>query len=235
MKTFMMTALAAAMASSVAVAEVSVPNTFTQGENAVAEEVNANFGALVASIEESNSRIAVLEEQLESSKSLDVAGSGYVLQRSSASLVTKDAEQNGTGDFAGWAVELVNERFFLTFNEDADNTVSLVFDIEQEGRLENYINGLSLETEEDDQSETETLYWTQEGNSLHLSESLGGDPVIEFIVAEGGSIIYSSFTEVRNEKQEFDDSCGELHNEICYKEYFDSGSLLGIRQSVAQQ
>ena len=113
MEKIMMTALAAAMASSVAVAEVTVPNTFVQGTNAVAEDVNANFQALAAAIDESNSRIAALEEQLEAAKSLDVSGSNYAVQSSSASVRIRDANPSGTDDFSSWGVDLFSEKFSL--------------------------------------------------------------------------------------------------------------------------
>ena len=64
MKTFMMTALAAAMASSVAVAEVSVPNTFFSGEEARAAEVNQNFSALVQAINSNSDRISEIENKI---------------------------------------------------------------------------------------------------------------------------------------------------------------------------
>ena len=187
MKTFMMTALAAAMASSVAVAEVSVPNTFTQGENAVAAEVNANFGALVTAIEESNSRIAALEEKLEEAVSVDVKGSSYLVQSSSVSLTRFEGDPDGEVDPMGSGLELVVEKFTLTFNED--QTVELALDFEYKAERNDQEN---LKIEETTEEEGEQLFWSQEGNSIQLSDSLGGEPVVEFVVAEGANIIYSA-------------------------------------------
>ena len=231
MEKIMMTALAAAMASSVAVAEVTVPNTFVQGTNAVAEDVNANFQALAAAIDESNSRIAALEEQLEAAKSLDVSGSNYAVQSSSASVRIRDANPSGTDDFSSWGVDLFSEKFSLTFNADTDKTVTLEFEIEQEGDLD---NGFRLSIEEDSEPVTETLYWNQEGNRLQIAESLGGEPVVEFVVVEGASVIYSADTEsVRNENLGHI-GCGEQGLDTCYEDYFDNGTLVGIGQTSTQ-
>jgi len=230
MKTFMMTALAAAMASSVAVAEVSVPNTFTQGQNAVAEEVNANFGALVAAIEESNSRIAALEEQLESATSLEVSGSSYAVQTFMTTLQRIDDDgANSSVESAthGAEIDLATEKFVLTFNADAEKTVTLEFESEFEGDID--FSG-RLEIEQDVTPVTETLYWSQEGNLLQLSESFNGDPVVEFVVAEGAAIIYAVDKESAvNENTGF--TCGA---NPCFEDYFTTDTLFGIRQAAAQ-
>ncbi|WP_290523304.1 hypothetical protein [Alcanivorax sp.] len=226
MKKFMMTALAAAMASSVAVAEVSVPNTFTQGENAVAAEVNANFGALVTAIEESNSRIAALEEQLDSATSLEVVGSSYTIQTSRVTLQRIDDDgSNSSAEVAthGAEIDLSTEQFSLTFNEDAEKTATLEFESEFQGDID--FSG-RLELEQDVAPETETLYWSQEGNVLQVSESFNGSPVVTFVVAEGAAIIYAVDKEsVVNENTGF--SCGA---NPCFEDYFTSDTLLGIRQ-----
>ena len=229
MKTFMMTALAAAMASSVAVAEVSVPNIFTQGENAVAEEVNANFGALVAAIEESNSRIAALEEQLEEAVSVDVKGSSYLVQSSSVSLTRFEGDPDGEVDPMGSGLELVVEKFTLTFNED--QTVDLALDFEYKAERNDQEN---LKIEETTEEEGEQLFWSQEGNSIQLSDSLGGEPVVEFVVAEGANIIYSADVEVVRNEFRSASGCGVDFLFACYEDYFDSGTLMGVRQSSAQ-
>ena len=229
MKTFMMTALAAAMASSVAVAEVSVPNIFTQGENAVAEEVNANFGALVAAIEESNSRIAALEEQLEEAVSVDVKGSSYLVQSSSVSLTRFEGDPDGEVDPMGSGLELVVEKFTLTFNED--QTVELALDFEYKAERNDQEN---LKIEETTEEEGEQLFWSQEGNSIQLSDSLGGEPVVEFVVAEGANIIYSADVEVVRNEFRSASGCGVDFLFACYEDYFDSGTLMGVRQSSAQ-
>jgi hypothetical protein len=229
MKTFMMTALAAAMASSVAVAEVSVPNTFTQGENAVAAEVNANFGALVTAIEESNSRIAALEEKLEEAVSVDVKGSSYLVQSSSVSLTRFEGDPDGVVDHMGSGLELVVEKFTLTFNED--QTVELALDFEYKAERNDQEN---LKIEETTEEEGEQLFWSQEGNSIQLSDSLGGEPVVEFVVAEGANIIYSADVEVVRNEFRSASGCGVDFLFACYEDYFDSGTLMGVRQSSAQ-
>jgi hypothetical protein len=229
MKTFMMTALAAAMASSVAVAEVSVPNTFTQGENAVAAEVNANFGALVTAIEESNSRIAALEEKLEEAVSVDVKGSSYLVQSSSVSLTRFEGDPDGEVDPMGSGLELVVEKFTLTFNED--QTVELALDFEYKAERNDQEN---LKIEETTEEEGEQLFWSQEGNSIQLSDSLGGEPVVEFVVAEGANIIYSADVEVVRNEFRSASGCGVDFLFACYEDYFDSGTLMGVRQSSAQ-
>ena len=230
MKTFMMTALAAAMASSVAVAEVSVPNTFTQGENAVAAEVNANFGALVAAIEESNSRIAALEEKLEKASSVDVAGLTYAVQSSSVELQKYDADPNNTSEDPGfWNIDLYVEKFSLTFNDDVNKTVDLDSEIEFKGDL---WEDSTMRFDVDTTAGSEQLFWTQDGNKLALSETLGGDVVVEFIVTEGAGVIYATDAEFE-ENDPGDPTCGD-GTQTCYGDFFDSGTLMGIRQSSAQ-
>ncbi len=230
MKKFMMSAVAAAMASSVAVAEVSVPNIFTQGENAVAAEVNANFGALVAAIEESNSRIAALEEQLESATSLEVSGSSYAVQTFMTTLQRIDDDgSNSSVESAthGAEIDLGTEKFVLTFNADAEKTATLEFESEREGDID--FSG-RLEIEQDVAPKTETLYWSQEGNLLQVSESFNGDPVVEFVVAEGAAIIYAVDVESAvNENTGF--SCG---TNDCFEDYFTTDTLFGIREAASQ-
>lgn len=230
MKKLMMTALAAAMASSVAVAEVTVPNTFVQGTNAVAEDVNANFQALAAAIDESNSRIAALEAQLEKASSVDVTGFSYAVQSSSVELSRFDADPNNTPQDPGfWNIDLYVENFSLTFNDDVDQTATLEFESEFNGDL--WEDG-TLRFSQDTVPGTETLYWSQTGNKVAVAETLGGEPVAEFVVTEGAGVIYSADQEMV-ENEAGSPSCGD-GTQTCYGDYFDSGALLGIRQSVAQ-
>jgi hypothetical protein len=232
MKKLMMTALATAMMSSAAMAadEVSVPNAFVQGENAVAAEVNANFSALVAAVNESNGRIAALEEQLESAVSVDVAGSSYAVQASSVALQKYDADQNNTPEDSGfWNIDLRVERFSLAFNDDASQTADLDFESEFKGDL--WEDG-TMRFDEDTTPGSEQLYWTQDGNRVVLSESLGGDVVVEFIVAEGAGVIYALDAEIE-ENDPGSPTCGD-GTQTCYGDQFDSGTLIGIRQSSGQ-
>lgn len=106
MKKITMTALAAAMASSVAVAEVSVPNTFVQGENAVAAEVNANFEALVEAINNNAEAIAELKSD---SSTLSVAGKTYQVFQYGVEIKLDNVGKN---------TAIMTEKFVVTFNED---------------------------------------------------------------------------------------------------------------------
>lgn len=233
MKKFMMTALATAMMSSVAMAadELSVPNTFVQGENAVAAEVNANFAALVQAINESNERIADLEDQLEDAVSVNVAGSTYAVQSSALELQRFDADPNNSPENNGtWNIELYSEKFSLSFNDDANQTVDYEFESELMADL---WEGGSIYIDEDTESDSEQLYWTQDGNKVALSESLGGDVVVEFIVAEGAGVIYALDVEIEENDDTNSPTCGN-GTQTCYGDYFDSGTLMGIRQSSAQ-
>ncbi|KZY34043.1 hypothetical protein A3730_16995 [Alcanivorax sp. HI0044] len=230
MKTFMMTALAAAMASSVAVAEVTVPNAFVQGTNAVADDVNANFQALAAAIDESNSRIAALEEQLEKASSVDVAGLSYAVQSSSVELQKYDADPNNASEDPGfWNIDLYVEKFLLTFNDDANQTVDLDFESEFKGDL--WEDG-TMRFDVDTTPGSEQLFWAQDGNKLTLSETLGGEVVVEFIVTEGAGVIYALDAEFE-ENDPGSPTCGD-GTQTCYGDFFDSGTLMGIRQSSVQ-
>ena len=224
-----MSAVAAAMASSVAVAEVSVPNTFTQGENAVAEEVNANFGALVAAIEESNERIAELENELSKASSVDVAGSGYAVQRSAIQLQRFDDDPNNTPESSGaWNIETYSEKFSLVFNDDTNQTVD--FEFESELKVDLWDDG-SIRFDEDNSPDSDQFYWSQDGNRVALSDDLGGDVMVEFIVAEGAGVIYALDTEVEENDATGSATC---NGSICQGDYFESGTLIGIRQSSTQ-
>lgn len=232
MKKFMITALSAAMVSSVAVADVSVPNIFASGENAVAAEVNGNFGALVAAIEESNARIDALEEQLEKATSLDVTGSNYMVQTFRVQLQRLDMDGGNPTDVPatrGAEIDLSNEYFSLTFNEN--ETVTLDFESEFMGDLDILDGG--LEIEEDLEAGTETLNWSQEGNVLQLFDPDEGDMVVEFVVAEGASIIYAvDHNEEKNTDTGF--TCNTEQTIPCYEDLFETDTLLGIRQTIAK-
>lgn len=232
MKKFMMTALSAAMVSSVAVADVSVPNVFASGENAVAAEVNGNFGALVAAIEESNDRIDALEEQLEKATSLDVTGSSYMVQTFYVKLQRLDTDgTNPTTDPAtnGAEIDLSNEKFSLTFNEN--QTVTLDFESEFKGDLD-VLSG-ELEMDVDLEPEEETLTWSQEGNVLQMFDSDDGEMVVEFVVAEGASIIYAvDHDEEKNTNTGF--TCNFEQTVFCYEDVFETDTLFGIRQTISQ-
>ena len=70
--------------STFALAETSVPNTFSAGSNIVAAEMNANFNAVTAGINENATVIAELLtriEQLEANSSSSVVGRSYQLSQ----------------------------------------------------------------------------------------------------------------------------------------------------------
>ena len=129
----------------------------------------------------------------------------------------------------GSGLELVVEKFTLTFNED--QTVDLALDFEYKAERNGQEN---LKIEETTEEEGEQLFWSQEGNSIQLSDSLGGEPVVEFVVAEGANIIYSADVEVVRNEFRSASGCGVDFLFACYEDYFDSGTLMGVRQSSAQ-
>ncbi len=84
-------ALTLALAAVLQADEVDVPNTFSAGEPAVAEEVNANFEALEASVDDNAVRIV----ELESSMAPEAAASPLVLEYNGAALEPLRGVENG--------------------------------------------------------------------------------------------------------------------------------------------
>jgi hypothetical protein len=230
MKKFMMTALATAMMSSVAMAadELSVPNTFVQGEDAVASEVNANFSALVQAINESNERIDALEEQLEKANSVDVAGRAYNVQTSAVALQKYDADPNNQSEDSGfWNIDFTADKFVFTFEDDASKTATIEYESEIKGDL--WEDG-TMRLEEDLDAGNETFTWGQEGNKVLISE--GGNVVAEFLVSPGAGVIYAVDSEI-SENDPGSPSCGD-GTQTCYKDEIRNDMMMGILQTTEQ-
>jgi len=199
MKTFMMTALAAAMASSVAVAEVSVPNTFTQGENAVAEEVNGNFSALVAAINDNAEAISQLQSDL---STLSVAGKTYQVYQYGTEIARDSVNGEQTG--------ISTEQFSFTLLEGGGVSVNgtetsgeVNFDTEQQEFV--------LDVMSESFSSSEGLMWSVNGNVLTIEDSLDPEGGAQFIIAPGARTLVDMGTFTNNSS------------------YFEAELLLGVQ------
>jgi len=124
-------ALSCIVFSAAAVAQTTVPNTFTAGTAAKAAQVNANFTALATAIDALASRVAKFEGQLATS---DLVGT-YAISGFQTELVPGDLPEvssyrfqgtvtlanDGSGTFAG--TEL-GHQLTLLFSAASDSTVT---------------------------------------------------------------------------------------------------------------
>jgi|GEM_PF-684226 len=212
MKTFMMTALAAAMASSVAVAEVSVPNTFFSGEEARAAEVNQNFSALVQAINSNSDRISEIENKINETISVaDVlAGSTFKMMFTESGIEYYYFDEDGGGErhHVSSIFEGAGDVVFTLNDGGSDAVVNGVLgDVTQEvnykeRKLNNiYVNGEEIPPE--DSSETQPPVtggsWSYDEGSQELTVVWPGDgqDPAKFVVALDGNVLVFSDLQIR--------------------------------------
>lgn len=208
-------------------AQSEVPYVFSDGTKASALEVNANFAALTQRIEALSAEISKLQ-------STDVAGYTYKIEISTTALQRFDSDaQNSASDPGFWNIDIYVEKYTLSFNNDAAQTATLKTNVDVGGDL--WQDG-SLrfshenELEEDNDIGEEVLYWSQTGRVISLSETIGGESILNMRVADGASELYSIFAEQQRNNYTGSDSCGNGFQQ-CYGDEFESSIVIGTRIS----
>ena len=204
-----------------------VPYVFSDGTKASASEVNANFAALTQ-------RIDALSAEISKLQSTDVAGYTYKIEISTTALSRFDSDaQNSASDPGFWNVDIYVEKYTVSFNNDAAQTATVKTDVDiggdlwQDGSLRFFDEN---EMEENNEIGEEVLYWSQTGRAVSLSETIGGESILNMRVADGASELYSIFAEQQRNNDTGSDSCGNGFQR-CYGDEFESSILIGTRIS----
>ena len=206
-------------------ARSEVPYVFSDGTQASAPQVNANFAAVM-------DRIETLELEIAELRSVSVVGHTYKLEISTTAVSRFDSDpQNAASDPGFWNIDLYVEKYTLTFNADAQQTATLQVDYDEGGDL--WQDG-SLRfsdegnTDEDRDVGTLVLYWSQTGTSISLSETMGGESILNMRVTDGASALYGIDAEQKRNHDTGSDSCGN-GSQRCYGDEFESSILIGTR------
>lgn len=109
-------AVSAFMSQSLHAGSVSIPNSFTAGEPAVAAEVNANFDAVKTAVDDNDSRIAALEATIATLQETVTAQAATITSLQNNSVLALDGrllfvtDSNGypTAQFTGVNVQVIN-------------------------------------------------------------------------------------------------------------------------------
>lgn len=171
--------------------------TFSAGEPAVAADVNANFDALIAAINDNAARIAALE-----TPDNNVAGHTYTLFYAGSLLsaeVDTDGE-NGTDDVRDFgAVEEYAGQGSITFDEASNTGSGTAQDTAgAELGIGNFEGIWYDNTGADAASDTLNLSWTQEGNSVTVDID-GEEFSLNLVVSEDGSLLVGQSTGTGND------------------------------------
>lgn len=185
-------AIATLMGASAMAAEVGDINTFTSGQPAQAQAVNANFNALIDAINDNNNRIAALEAAQGINSSLagrqyKLRNMGWILAASSehSQPASMDDLEQGTvnGGFArigfySMAVDLVLA---------TDNTFTMNG---AESQVEMFVNPNSNIGSEEEPAISMDGTWSHDGNILTLTFGQQYDtPPASFSVSKGGLVL----------------------------------------------
>ena len=109
-------AVSAFMSQSLHAGSVSIPNSFTAGEPAVAAEVNANFDAVKTAVDDNDSRIAALEATIATLRETVTTQAATITSLQNNSVLALDGrllfvtDSNGypTAQFTGVNVQVIN-------------------------------------------------------------------------------------------------------------------------------
>ena len=124
MKKVMLTGLTAAMMSGTTLAaEVGAITTFSSGSPALASEVNANFQALIAAINDNNARIAALEANVDEPTDLlgKISGATYRIRYLGTHM--NMFTNTGSGQQSG-STNIWNGSLTVVFNEGGSASIT---------------------------------------------------------------------------------------------------------------
>lgn len=186
--TLMISGFGSAAADSVNPANVT---TFQSGSPALASEVNSTIQALITAIDDNATRIAALEADAASLVPPSVEGSTYCMFSLSTGVGAGDdqdpdpAIQNGLwmGAASGASTNT------LTFTSSTQVTISSPGDTFYEALApSNFL------VDQSDGPGTETVTWTQSGNTVTLTFGVGDEA--SFMLSADGNIMISNDTEL---------------------------------------
>lgn len=149
---------------------------FTDGEAALAADVNDNFGTLIAAINDNASRIEALEQATG-----DVSGRSYMIFSYETGVINVENQNESPFWF--------QEKISVTFNGDGTANVSLSGVVEaqvdkqyDEQTGDELFPSIVLQTGADETFSNVT--WSQTGNEVEVFEN--GSSLITFMVGPGG-------------------------------------------------
>jgi hypothetical protein len=194
---------AALVLSSSAGAQTSVPNTFTANTPANAEDVNANFGALVTAINALDTRVTALEAGGGGGGALtmaDVAGTWQVHSLETEHAARDDAGASILGSYLIDSTVTLNANGTFSIS-DTDNGVRVLTTVFKgpcdpavpEGAACVYDNIINDVVEGGTDSDTGT--WTLSGQIITLTFSGSPPETQDLMVSADGNMLVTTFVE----------------------------------------
>lgn len=183
MKKFIIAGLTAAMFSTAALAEVTGYTPAVSGEAATAAAINANFDALIASINENSARLDALESYDISGKSYNYKEIAFINAAETYGNINTspggDTSPRG-GGFARVGILTVNGT--LSFNADMTLDVTI-----REREVEMFVNPISDIGLVESGTFSETGTWSQTGSTVTATFPDGF--TLELQVSKGANAI----------------------------------------------
>lgn len=185
MKKLILTGLTAALLSTAAMAEVTGYTPAVSGQSATAASINANFDALIASINSNAARLDALESYDIAGKTYDYKEIAFIWAAETYGQITSAPGGELRFRDNGFArVGMLTVAAELTFNNDGTVNVS-----GQEKEIEMFVNSISDIGTVANSGFVDAATWNQLGNTVTVTFTDGF--VLELTVSKGGNIITS--------------------------------------------
>lgn len=179
---------AVTLCGTVSAGEVGPVTTFSAGSVAKAAEVNGNFDALIAAINDNASRIAALE-----APSNEVAGRSYSLHYVGSYLTAEVDSDDGVRDFT--SVEHYLGEGTLNFDSDGATTGNgSAADIAGAELIVNGDGSFHWSSDGAETAEPLAFTWSQSGNVVTMNID-GESETLNFVVSEDGSLLVGRGTD----------------------------------------
>lgn len=202
---------AVTLCGTVSAGEVGAVTTFSAGSAAKAAEVNANFDALIAAIDDNATRIAALETPDNS-----VSGHSYSLHFAGTFLAAEVDTDDGSRDFAD-IEHYVGE---ATLNFSADNTGNGdSHDVAGANVSVSGGGGIGFNGDGAEPIESLTFTWSQTGNVVTVNID-GESETLTFVVSADGSLLVGRGT----------DSGTETRDDGSSTDFSDISTIILVRQ-----
>ena len=192
--------------------EVGAVTTFSAGAAAKAAEVNGNFDALIAAIDDNAQRIAALETPDNS-----VSGHSYSLHYAGTFLAAEVDTGDGVRDFAD--VEHYVGEATLNFSA-ADNTGDgSASDVAGANVSVGNGGGIGFNGDGSEPTEALTFTWSQTGNVVTVNID-GESETLTFVASEDGSLLVGRGT----------DSGTDTRDDGSNTDFSDISTIILVRQ-----